>query len=244
MKLFVHEFSTWTYCIFCSKRKLHWKYLFEKGKTKTFLSRHVLSLAPYHQKHPRCAVLLTKSISLKNSANKRHFLSRKRCKFLRAFSVKRCKNQFGQGDPPPIWPIPKRKGVHFWNSSPSEQLSACNLVFRTQKKSVFFLKKYLENESYTGWVKFGWGDQLTYLKLHLGHWINHWLTIWFLECEKISLKEMFWKIKIAFRNIWKSESEKGLRQVWLRWPINLRKIALGALDQPLACNLIFRMWKN
>ena len=47
MKLFVHEFSTWTYCIFCSKRKLHWKYFFEKGKTKTFLSRRVLSLAPY-----------------------------------------------------------------------------------------------------------------------------------------------------------------------------------------------------
>ena len=47
MKFFVHDFSTWTYCSFSSKRNLHWKYLFEKGKTKTFLSRHILSLAPY-----------------------------------------------------------------------------------------------------------------------------------------------------------------------------------------------------
>ena len=46
MKFFVHDFSTWTYCSFSSKRNLHWKYLFEKGKTKTFLSRHILSLAP------------------------------------------------------------------------------------------------------------------------------------------------------------------------------------------------------
>ena len=47
MKLFFNEFSIWTYRIFSAKRKLHWTYQFEKGKTKTFLSRHVLLLAPY-----------------------------------------------------------------------------------------------------------------------------------------------------------------------------------------------------
>ena len=39
----VHELIAF----FCSKRMYHWKYLFEKGKTKIFLSRHVLPLAPY-----------------------------------------------------------------------------------------------------------------------------------------------------------------------------------------------------
>ena len=47
MKFFVHEFSTWTYCSFSSKRNLHWKYKFEKGKSKIFLSRRILSLTPY-----------------------------------------------------------------------------------------------------------------------------------------------------------------------------------------------------
>ena len=48
MNFFVHEFSTWTYCSLISKRNLHWKYMFEKGKSKIFLSRCKVSLTPYH----------------------------------------------------------------------------------------------------------------------------------------------------------------------------------------------------
>ena len=47
MKFFVHEFNTWTYCSVSSKRNLHWKYLFEKGKSKIFLPRRGLSIVPY-----------------------------------------------------------------------------------------------------------------------------------------------------------------------------------------------------
>ena len=50
-----------------------------------------------------------------------------------------------------------------------------------------------------GWVKFGWDEQLTYAKSHLGQRINDWLAIWFLECVKISLKEVFWKVKVALK---------------------------------------------
>ena len=34
-------------CLFSARTFIYWKYLFEKGKTKIFLSRHILSLTPY-----------------------------------------------------------------------------------------------------------------------------------------------------------------------------------------------------
>ena len=34
-------------CLFSARTFIYWNYLFEKGKTKIFLSRHILSLTPY-----------------------------------------------------------------------------------------------------------------------------------------------------------------------------------------------------